>query len=181
MQAALAKASPTDIAQLSEQAMQLQMADGLFPGREHVVLRRPPSSMTMADLFAPVPVASEFQCRRPDGELEPRTAKCARGCLYAVGLCRELEFIERLGLLNQLVCLDRHRACPHANAWRLRGREGGWSRRGRGRPPHINRSPCKSFLTSNKFCAPAAARLRITSYGIRFPRPPPRHPLASGR
>jgi hypothetical protein len=53
VQAALAKASPTDIVQLSEQAMQLQMADGLFGGA-NTSSQTASSGMTMADLFAPV-------------------------------------------------------------------------------------------------------------------------------
>jgi hypothetical protein len=49
VQAALAKASPTDIVQLSDQAMQLQMADGLFGGSS-----ASSQTMTMADLFASI-------------------------------------------------------------------------------------------------------------------------------
>jgi hypothetical protein len=50
VQAALAKASPTDVVQLSEQAMQLQMADGLFG----MSSQTNPVDATMASLFAPV-------------------------------------------------------------------------------------------------------------------------------
>lgn len=51
VQAALAKASPTDIVQLSDQAMQLQMADGLFGGSNTSSQTAP---LTMADLFASI-------------------------------------------------------------------------------------------------------------------------------
>jgi hypothetical protein len=50
VQAALAKSSPTDIVQLSDQAMQLQMADGLFAGSSTT----PQGSLTMANLFASI-------------------------------------------------------------------------------------------------------------------------------
>lgn len=52
VQAALAKASPTDIVQLSDQAMQLQMADGLFGGSN--TSQTSPGPMTMADLFGSI-------------------------------------------------------------------------------------------------------------------------------
>jgi len=51
VQAALAKASPTDIVQLSDQAIQLQMADGLFGGA-NASSQTAPGGLTMADLFA---------------------------------------------------------------------------------------------------------------------------------
>jgi hypothetical protein len=50
VQAALAKSSPQDIVQLSDQAMQLQMADGLF-GSSGTSSQ---GSLTMADLFASI-------------------------------------------------------------------------------------------------------------------------------
>jgi hypothetical protein len=53
MQAALAKASPTDIVQLSEQATQLQMADGLFGG-PNTSSQTNPVDTTMASLFASI-------------------------------------------------------------------------------------------------------------------------------
>jgi hypothetical protein len=53
MQAALAKASPADIVQLSEQAMQLQMADSLF-GVSNISSQTNPVDMTTASLFAPI-------------------------------------------------------------------------------------------------------------------------------
>lgn len=51
VQAALAKSSPQDIVQLSDQAMQLQMADGLFGGSN---TSSQPAPMTMADLFTSI-------------------------------------------------------------------------------------------------------------------------------
>src|ERR1700722_7348212 len=57
MQAALAKASPIDIVQLSEQAMQLQMADSLF-GVSNISSQTNPVDTTMASLFAPIFSAS---------------------------------------------------------------------------------------------------------------------------
>jgi hypothetical protein len=56
VQAALAKASPTDIVQLSDQAMQLQMADGLFGGAN-----TSSQTMTMADLYAPNAATSPME------------------------------------------------------------------------------------------------------------------------
>jgi hypothetical protein len=53
VQAALAKASPTDIVRLSEQAMQLQMAGGLF-GVSDISSQTNPVDTTMASLFAPI-------------------------------------------------------------------------------------------------------------------------------
>jgi len=53
VQSALAKSSPQDIVQLSDQAMQLQMADGLFAGAS-TSSQATPGGLTMADLFAPV-------------------------------------------------------------------------------------------------------------------------------
>jgi hypothetical protein len=53
VQAALAKASPTDIVQLSDQAMQLQMADGLFGG-SNTSSQASLGPMTMVDLFASI-------------------------------------------------------------------------------------------------------------------------------
>src|ERR1039457_1831826 len=50
VQAALAKSSPTDIVQLSDQAMQLQMADGLVGGSSS----SSQGGLTMADLFASI-------------------------------------------------------------------------------------------------------------------------------
>ncbi len=53
VQAALAKAPPTDIVQLSDQAMQLQMADGFFGGSS-ASSATAPGGLTMADLFASI-------------------------------------------------------------------------------------------------------------------------------
>lgn len=50
VQAALAQSSPQDIVQLSDQAMQLQMADGLFGGSG----ASSQGGLTMADLFASI-------------------------------------------------------------------------------------------------------------------------------
>jgi hypothetical protein len=50
VQAALAKAPPADVVQLSEQAMQLQMADALFGTSSQTN----PEDATMASLFAPI-------------------------------------------------------------------------------------------------------------------------------
>lgn len=50
VQAALAQSSPQDIVQLSDQAMQLQMADGLFGGSG----TSSQGGLTMADLFASI-------------------------------------------------------------------------------------------------------------------------------
>jgi hypothetical protein len=53
VQAALAKASPTDIVQLSDAAMQLQMADGLFGGSDPSS-QMAPGGFTMANLFTSI-------------------------------------------------------------------------------------------------------------------------------
>jgi hypothetical protein len=53
VQAALAKASPTDIVQLSDEAMQLQMADGLFGG-SNPSSQMVPGGFAMANLFASI-------------------------------------------------------------------------------------------------------------------------------
>jgi len=56
MQAALAKAPPADIAQLSEQATQLQEADGLFGATAATTIATAPESsgMAMQDLLASI-------------------------------------------------------------------------------------------------------------------------------
>jgi hypothetical protein len=56
MQAALAKAPPADIAQLSQQAMQLQEADGLFgaPAATNMPMAAESSGMAMQDLLTSI-------------------------------------------------------------------------------------------------------------------------------
>ena len=76
VQAALAKASPTDVVQLSEQAMQLQMADGLFG----MSSQTNPVDATMSSLFAPIVSPSSSST---DATLEMENANLAQQSVLA--------------------------------------------------------------------------------------------------